>query len=449
MDLKGRLSRLRPGAPLSPAERVRQTEPNPSLRQHPAVEPVSGIDPIASIPPDRASTIETLREKMDAILGRAPSVSATRVAFDPATSALPFARLATGEGMVCQRVQTQRLSERVGRIPLVSAADSDPEMLSLLALDPALTSCEPRRALYLDTETTGLGGAGTVAFLVGLGWFDERDHFVLEQLLLETPAQEPALFARLRELVERASMLVTFNGKSFDWPLLEGRCVMNRLAALPKRPHLDLLHVARRVHKHRLERCRLIHLEAEVLGWQRGDDDIPGAEIAPRYGHFLRTGDDEALRPVIEHNAWDVLSMAALVGLYGEPFEALCASDLVGATRAFTRAKAFHHAERAADRALQQGEGVAALDARARLFKARGDKARALVDFAKLSLEVDDPRVRLELVKLYEHHEKDFERALHLLDAGTGEDAEATQKRRARLSERAARKARQAPKRPL
>jgi uncharacterized protein YprB with RNaseH-like and TPR domain len=369
---------------------------------------------------------------------QAPLPEADRGPVD-AVWALPFVTIETEHGPLAQRICTQRPSATVGRMPLVQALSVDPEMLSLLALDPQLATCDQKRALYFDTQTTGLGGEGAVAFLVGLGWFDEGGNFVLEQLLLDDPSQEPALLARLSEIIERSSCLVSFNGKSFDWPLLQSRCVMNRRPALQARPHLDLLHVSRRIHKRRLSRCRLLDLEAEVLGWERGEDDIPGAEIPPRYGHYLRTGDGEALRPVVDHNAWDVLTMAALVGLYGEPIDQLLAADLLGVAETLTRAKAYESAELVADRAIDLGEGIDGLSVRARLHRARGDKARALIDFEALSEQVDDPAVRLELAKLFEHHEKDFERALAVVSRGTGEDEQALERRISRLKRRSAR----------
>lgn len=425
MALKDRLSRLGPGAPLGRREA--------DVRAPGGAE----LPSVAQIAP--TSPLDELRERMAAMLETpdTPVSSVARARVDQA-EALPFVTVDTEHGPLAQRLSTQRPSATVGRMPLGQAMSVDPEMLSLLALDPGLASCDPKRALYFDTETTGLGGAGTVAFLVGLGWFDEGGCFVLEQLLLDDPSQEPALLARLCELIERSSCLVSFNGKSFDWPLLQSRCVMNRRAALQARPHLDLLHLSRRIHKRRLSRCRLIDLEAEVLGWQRGEDDIPGAEIPPRYGHYLRTGDGDALRPVVDHNAWDVLTMAALVGLYGEPIEQLVAADLLGVAETLTRAKAFESARIMTDRAIDLGEGIEGLSVRARLHRARGDKARALVDFEALSQQVDDPAVRLELAKLFEHHEKDFERALSVVSQGTGEDEEALERRVLRLQRRAA-----------
>jgi uncharacterized protein len=265
-----------------------------------------------------------------------------------------------------------------------------------------------------------------------LASFDGCGRLVIEQFLLQSPAEEPAMLRALAERIEQASVLVTYNGKAFDLPLLVTRYVMNRLTAFPERPHLDLVHVARRLHRHRLGACRLVHLESEVLGFVRGPD-IEGGDIPARYSHFLRTGDALAVAPVVEHNALDVVSMAALVGLYGEPLTTLHDSDLIGLGRTFKRARAFDLAHAAAERALGGGVGASALRLRGEIAKARGDKAATLRDFEALSQEVDEPSVRLELAKLYEHHVKDVARALDLLTAGTGEPEPALAKRRARL----------------
>lgn len=420
MALKDRLSRLGPGAPVSPREQERVAEGGSPEKAEALVDPLEAL---------RRKTSALLETRMDP----RPTPDLARV---DACEHLPFVTVETEHGRIAQRLFRQGPSTAVGKMSLAQAARVDVGMLSLLALDPALSDLDPKRALYFDTETTGLGGAGALAFLVGLGWFDDEGNFVLEQLLLDDPSQELALLGRFEELVERSEFLVSFNGKSFDWPLLAARCVMNRRPAFRCLPHLDLLHVSRRVHRRRLERCRLVDLESQVLGWERGEDDIPGAEIPPRYSHYLRTRDGQALRPVVDHNAWDVLSMAALVALYGEPVEALVGADLLGLAETLTRARAFDHAERAADRAMELGEGISGLSVRARLHKARGDKARALLDFQALSEQVDVPEIRLELAKLFEHHEKDFRRALALVELGTGEDDEALGRRRVRLERR-------------
>jgi len=386
-------------------------------------------------PPVAPPSLDELRQRMATILGR-PAPPAQPPA-DPSETELPFIREYTDEGPVYRRCERLLPSHHVGRMPTDAARAASPDMLALLALDPRLADCDPARALFLDTESTGLGGgAGVVAFLVGLAYFDPVDPahpLVIEQLLLRSPGDEPALLRLLADRVERCGMLVTYNGKAFDMPLLAGRYVMNQRLPLPARPHLDLLHVARRLHKARLGVCRLVSLEADVLGFIR-EGDVEGADIAGRYGHFLRTGDEEALAAVVEHNAWDVVSMAALVGLYGEPLGVLHGGDLVGLARTLRRAGALEEADAAAHAAVARGAGPEALRVRGQVAKARGDRARALADFEALAHEVDDPSVRLELAKLYEHHVREPLRALELLDQGTGEDEVAAARRRSRLA---------------
>jgi len=388
-----------------------------------------------------------LREKMAKILDRAPlspqlprPLTATpRVGLEGYDlSALPFVREETELGPLFRRHQQLERSHHVGRMPVDAAAASRPELLGLLALDPRVSACDLKRALYFDTETTGLGGgAGVLAFLVGLAWFDDSLRLHSEQLLLRSPAEEAPFLAALAQHFERAEVLVSYNGKAFDLPLLNGRMVMNRRDKLPERAHLDLLHVARRLHKSRLGACRLISLESEVLGFERGPD-IAGADIAPRYAHFLRSGDGSVLSEVVEHNAWDVVSMAALVGLYGEPFELLHEADLVGLARTLKRARAFDEADHAANVALERGAGPEARRARAEIAKARGDRAQALVHFEAFAAEVDDPQVRLELAKLYEHHVREPLSALGWVEQGTSELDEPSARRHARLTRKVA-----------
>ena len=369
---------------------------------------------------------------MDAILSRTEAPrSPPRVDIED----LPFATEDTPDGPL--HVRTLRLGggHRVGRAPVTAARRPEPGLLALLALDPRLADCDPEGALYLDTETTGLGpGAGTVAFLVGLAFWDSEG-MIVEQLLVRQLGEEGPMLARVAERISAAKMLVTFNGKSFDMPVLRTRFVMARREMPIDPPHLDLVHVARRLHKARGVGSRLGTIEREVLGFERVDD-VPSGEVAACYFHFLRTGDARALMGVVEHNAWDVISMAALVGLYGEPLEGtqLAAPDLVGLARTLKRAGQNDRALAAAEEACNRGAEVDGLRARAEIQKARGDKARALADFESLASAVDDPKVRLELSKLYEHHAKDAVRALALTEQGTGESEESHQKRRTRLT---------------
>lgn len=387
--------------------------------------------------------LDALRAEMQRILGETAVQAgpAQRSLAPPprrclADSDLPFVPFETPLGPVLRRVVRHGPAHQVGRAT-TTAVVADPRLLSLLALDPTLAEVDLRRAVFFDTETTGLGGAGSLAFLLGMGWFSDDGTFVLEQLLLDDPAAEPALLARLREVTTEAALYVSFNGKSFDLPLLQSRCIMNRQPALAARPHLDLLHVARRVHKRRLSRTNLRALEEEVLGFERGEGDVAGADIPARYAHYLRTGEADALEGVIVHNGWDVLSMAALVGVYGEPLGALSGLDLLGVAETLKRARDLDGALSAVERVLASEPSPDALHVRAKLHKARGDRARALVDFEAVVAEVGDPKVCLELCKLYEHHTKDYQKALELLARGTGETDVAVERRRARLQKRA------------
>jgi uncharacterized protein len=396
--------------------------------------------PGAPVPLDRGRVLEDLRDRIAHILART-GVAPQRA--DPSRGDLPFFLEHTDEGPLYVHRKRSGPAARVGRAALVSARFADPAMLALLALDPALSACDPARALYLDTETTGLaGGTGTVAFLVGLSWFDEQANaFTVEQFLLRRLGEETPILKRVAERIAAASMIVTYNGKAFDMPLLRARFVMNRLPRPVEPPHLDLLHVARRVHRARVgtrERTLLV-IEHEVLGRVR-IGDVSGGDIVARYAHFLRTGDEEALLGVVEHNAADVLSMVALLGLYGEPLGGLEPVDLAGVARVARRAGNLTVAAEVAEEAVSRGGGREALRARGDVAKARGDKARALLDYEALASEVPDDAVRLELAKLYEHHMRAYERALAVVDQGTGEAHEVLSRRRARLVEKLARR---------
>jgi uncharacterized protein YprB with RNaseH-like and TPR domain len=431
MDLRQKLAML--SAPRLPAAAPRASSNVEFVAADPDA-PTPGEAAIDSALTPRERVLSELRRKVAEVLGR-PSLP-RRIA-DPSATLLPFERMETASGVIYRRLERLLPSHHVGRIPVDSAASVSAELIALLALDPRLAGVRFERALFLDTETTGLGGAGVLPFLVGLAWFDDGK-VMLEQLLLRRPGDERGLLEHLRGLFERAEVLVTYNGKTFDLPLLNGRYVMNHLPPVPVRPHLDLLHLARRLHKKRIGQCRLISLESRVLGFERGPD-IEGADVAARYGHFLRSGDEASLEAVVSHNAWDVLSMAALLGLYGEPMSLLPAEDLVGLARTLRRAGALDAAADAAEVAVSRGGSASARRARGEIAKARGDRARALADFESLLAEVDEPLLRLELVKLYEHYVKSPEQALALLEQGTGEGEAAILRRRARLERKARR----------
>ncbi len=175
-----------------------------------------------------------------------------------------------------------------GHRNILEAFDFDMTAAAMLANNPRISEYCSSDALFLDTETTGLvADKGTMAFLIGLGWFD-KGHFHVQQIFARNYGEERAALFYLSQIAGLKKFLVTFNGKAFDINLLAARFVINRLKSnLDMLPHLDLLHPSRRILGHRLENNRLITLEEEVLGVQR-EGDIPGWEIPQRYFDWLR-----------------------------------------------------------------------------------------------------------------------------------------------------------------
>jgi uncharacterized protein len=168
--------------------------------------------------------------------------------------------------------------------------------------------------VFLDLETTGLcGGAGTYAFLVGCGWFEGDGGFVTRQFVLTRFADERPLLETVTGELARAGALVSFNGKSFDAPLLETRYLFHRMDWVGARlPHVDVLHSARQFWKHGVDAsCSLAALERSIVGAGRLGD-VSGFEIPGRYFQFVRTGDARPLVAVLEHNRLDLLTLAAL-----------------------------------------------------------------------------------------------------------------------------------------
>ena len=196
------------------------------------------------------------------------------------------------------------------------------DFAALKLLDGGLAGELPfeRRTVFIDLETTGLsGGAGTVAFLVGCGYFD-FGAFQVRQFLLTSYSAERALLAAAAELFDEADLIVTYNGKTFDVPVMETRWAFHRMRApLEETPHFDMLHPARRLWRTRSVLpddggCRLTTLERVLLNLRRVGD-VDGFEIPGRFFQFLRTADARPLEPVLEHNRLDLVSLAAVTSL--------------------------------------------------------------------------------------------------------------------------------------
>jgi uncharacterized protein len=215
--------------------------------------------------------------------------------------------------------------------------------------------------VYLDTETTGLaGGTGTCAFLTGIGAADGSG-FRVRQFFLRDLTDEKAALAALADALEPYELLVTYNGKTFDVPLLETRYTLAHMKSpFSRMVHLDLLHPARRLWKLRLESCHLKNLERDILGIAR-NGDVPGSEIPQIYFDYLRTRDPRGLQPVFFHNALDIVTLAGLTVEVGQVIATVgdgadCDSrDLFSLSRVLERAGASELARETCLKAIARG----------------------------------------------------------------------------------------------
>jgi uncharacterized protein len=258
----------------------------------------------------------------------------------------------------------------------------DEAALRLLGPDIPEIATDPREWIFLDTETTGLaGGSGTYAFLVGVAWWDAGG-LEVEQFFMRDHSEEHALLVTLAERMAKRRVLVTFNGKSFDWPLLETRYRMTRTIRPPApRAHFDFLHPARNLWRLRIGSVRLQELERHVLGWNRGPD-LMSEYIPQMYFDFLRGGPPEPLVPIFLHNQMDLRGLAALssriVSLLAEPeARGRDGFELFGLSRICERrgeaARARKHYAQSLEAVLPPETDRAARRSLARLAKREGD----------------------------------------------------------------------------
>ena len=459
MDLRGKLSRLGGAGPGSrtvttPEERQASLQAGAAgpggVRAEGAGGPRKSIDPDAA----RRARIEQLRTliRRTTLASHPEPLPEQPTRIDPEIS-LPGEERATVYGRL--HVVTRFLEPHHchGRVRVASALSVSTAAVARLALDPALERVDPRRMLYVDTETTGLaGGAGTLPFLIGLAWFEDES-LCVQQLFLRRPGEEVPMLHALAERLRKASCLVTYNGKSFDWPLLRTRFVLNRVPMPEPPPHLDLLHCARRVFRGRLSAVRLVSVEREALGMRR-EDDVDGADIPALYLRWLRRGEASPLAPVIEHNANDLVALAAIVARLANHYETLRPDDdprdHLGFARVALRSgdvdRAAEFAQAAADGGGDSETTVAALRVLARLARRTGDavtEERALtraLACAESGAAHRLPALHLRLAKLYEHRLRDPVRArAHAAHAELAETSEAHARRLARLERRMAR----------
>ena len=307
-----------------------------------------------------------------------------------------------------------------GSAPLVSAFTLS--HISHWANDPAIEKFHLSKFAFLDTETSGLsGGTGTYAFLVGVARFID-DQFVLRQFFMRDPAEEPALLEGIAKFIAPCKSLVTFNGKSFDAPLLSTRYRLHQIPIpYQEYSHLDLLPLARRLWRDRLESCALKYLEEHVLGLKRSSEEVPGYEIPWLYFDYLRTGDARPLGGVFYHNAMDVVAMAALLAhmndMLENPFDGKVQHglDFIALGKLFEDLGHWDEAARLFERGLESELNEAdfglAVKRLSILQKKRGDINEAIRLWERAA-ERGHLYAFIELAKHYEHKERDVKSAL-------------------------------------
>ncbi len=315
-------------------------------------------------------------------------------------------------------------ANRFGRHILLRSSFAEPlppeisaQAMRRILPDAAENAFDPGQWLFLDTETTGLaGGTGTYAFMVGVAWW-ENGGFIVEQYFMTDYSEEPSLLLDLAGRLLERRILVTFNGKSFDWPLLQTRYRITRAASLEEpAAHLDLLHPARQLWSLRLKSVALSELERHILGLQRGYD-IPSQTIPTRYFEFLRGGPAEPIAEVFLHNQMDLCGLAALAAhitaILREPENAQChGEDLFGISRLLQRRGEEHLAGRMYRRALEYGlpelaertalRELALLAKRQRDFKSSNALWEQLLGDSPEGL-----RAYEQLAIYYEHHARE------------------------------------------
>lgn len=354
--------------------------------------------------------------------------------YEPLTSEYTLASLLPGKTIQCELGEyfcveyRYPLSHFHGKLHLGALAREELAAIAGLLKDPQLRCPHGLSDLvFMDTETTGLaGGTGTYAFMVGIGYFTE-DAFVLNQYMMEDYHQESAMLDEVYRQIRARSHLITFNGKTFDWPLLEGRFTYHRMREKFSPVHVDLLHPARRYYKQRLETCRLAALEDAILGFGR-QEDISGAEVPALFFRYLEEKDGRIIAPVFQHNHWDILTLVTLLThllqAFQVPDEVLDQpEDLFSAGKIHEDLGQFEQAINCYRQSLAltevpqlRGDILMRLSY---LFKRMGRLEEACAIWEKFVNSRSSVRLfpYLELAKHFEHHLKDYEKAIQITEA--------------------------------
>jgi uncharacterized protein len=403
------------------------------------------------------------QQKLDVLRARVAQVAAEcdrrhaapRITDRPWDEALPGEIVETAFG---RHFETERLyaaHRRHGSADIGALSDLPADLLGTIS-GGTIPAAPPEEWAFLDTETTGLAGggsetsgSGSCAFLIGVGRIT-REGFRVRQFFMRDHGEESSLLDAVSRHLQPFRVMITYNGRAFDQPLLETRYRWTRARPpFARLGHLDLLHGARRLWRLRFESCRLVDLESQVLGVER-DGDIPGALIPYVYFEYLRTGLLTRLLPVFEHNAIDILTLACLTGIVPEAFNDPASrtlrhgSEMAGLARWLRAAGDLEGARALLRRAIHTQPGGRLPDDL--LFQALWDLSQlerkldardaALEIWEDLASGLNPFRVRAieELAKHYEHRAKDRQKALEWTRAAREiEDSPELERRESRL----------------
>ncbi len=324
-------------------------------------------------------------------------------------------------GVFCLVTRLYGFGHSYGNASLAPAKQSD----AAAAASFSAGACEGEVALgdlvFFDTETTGLGGAGTVAFLIGCGSLTEQG-FEVRQYVLPDYADEAGMLECLQDELNDGRTIVSYNGLAFDAPLVRDRMIVNRVAReLPCQGHIDLLHATRRLFRRRLRDCSLTNIEREIFGYYR-EGDVPGYLIPSVYFDWLGTEDPSQMGTVLEHNRLDILSLyflllhvADIFSSEGETLES--ADDMHSLARVYGRRRQHEKVADLYDRMEMASEGEIGLDAvlyHSYSFKKTGDWEQAVALWQQLSEGIGREAFEsnIELAKYFEHRIKDVAAAL-------------------------------------
>jgi hypothetical protein len=316
-DLRARLRRLRRDGPPSAPTQPEVASRGPS---GPPVPPSAPDSPVAPAPSPPAPNLRALLARRDALLASAPTAVEPVPAPPRSLSFDPPTRLERAPRGTHARTTRLPRHHQHGARTLHGSLVLDRALLATVARDPRLAAIDLERAVFLDTETSGLsGGAGTYVFLVGLLTFTDTEAIVWQGFLAD-PRDERALLAETAERIAAASAIVSFFGKSFDRHRLEDKMRLHGLTPpFAQHVHLDLYWPLRRRHQGRFENCRLKTLERELCGVARADD-LPGSFAPAAWFDFL-AGRPHRLEGVFQHNLDDVLSLVTLLPSLLEPVQ--------------------------------------------------------------------------------------------------------------------------------